>query len=646
MSDKMTNSFRSYVGLDDQDLQNTSGEDSITELNPRILAGEVVIAEAQNVLMFAPVSEQKHGKSGTLYVTNFKLSFVTTDDRAQEDSLSQQNSLLAENEVCLSNVDIVYQVFGDKKKKLIPGSNVSTNKVKGIYIICKNMRVLSFSFKFSPVGHGKMLTNALLHHAFPSRHHLLFAYDYREPYYYACRHLTSMYRDVEDWQNELENSKCSGWRISSANRNFEMSFSLPMWLIVPESLPDKQLIRAASHFQGHRPPLWVWGTSEGAALVRMAELHATTTDRTQENIMLEQVRKSHPGRRVPHVLELSREVPTPKELQTSYCKLRELCTPETIRQLWVQDSHFMSQLELTRWLHSVSLCLCKASEAATHLLKGFTVVLQESEGRDMCCVISSLCQLLLVPQYRTLVGFQALIQKEWVSLGHPFSSRLGHVLRSSSERSPELLLFLDCVWQLLQQFPIEFEFTETYLTTLWDSAHISIFETFLFDCERDRDVAAKDPQNPLILRSVWDWDEQFSEARDQELFHNPLFRRLSKSSVSPLSPRCGVSSLQLWAQCYYRWLPPLEIKRGGRVQVEIITRALAAQIQALNQGSEPVLCCPQPGVVGSFFPFGQSGFGVNTGAAAVALLGSQLTLNTSFLGGDGLDSQSLLNAPD
>jgi myotubularin-related protein 10/11/12 len=44
------------------------------------------------------------------------------------------------------------------------------------------MRVLSFSFKFSPVGHGKILTNALLHHAFPRRHQLLFAYDYNYRY--------------------------------------------------------------------------------------------------------------------------------------------------------------------------------------------------------------------------------------------------------------------------------------------------------------------------------------------------------------------------------------------------------------------------------------------------------------------------------
>jgi len=46
------------------------------------------------------------------------------------------------------------------------------------------------------------------------------------------------------------------------------------------------------------------------------------------------------------------------------------------------------------------------------------------------------------------------------------------------------------VWQLCQQYPTEFEFTETYLTTLWDAAHVSIFDTFIFNCERDRAVAA------------------------------------------------------------------------------------------------------------------------------------------------------------
>lgn len=44
----------------------------------------MLIAEAQNVLMFAQVRERKQGRSGVLCVTNFKLSFITADERTKE----------------------------------------------------------------------------------------------------------------------------------------------------------------------------------------------------------------------------------------------------------------------------------------------------------------------------------------------------------------------------------------------------------------------------------------------------------------------------------------------------------------------------------------------------------------------------------
>lgn len=223
----------------------------------------------------------------------------------------------------------------------------------------------------------------------------------------------------------------------------------------------------------------------------MAEIVSTIPDRTQENIMLENVRKSHPSKKQPNVMDLSKECPTPKEIQSSYVKLRELCTPETCRQFWLQDGKFFSSLENSKWLLYVSQVLSKSLYAAEQLKDGVTVVLQEGEGQDMCCVISSLTQLILDCHWRTINGFQSLIQKEWVSLGHQFAKRLGHVVKTEIEQSPLFLLFLDGVWQLLQQYPKAFEFTETYLTTLWDSAHISIFETFLFDCEHDRLLASK-----------------------------------------------------------------------------------------------------------------------------------------------------------
>lgn len=114
---------------------------------------------------------------------------------------------------------------------------------------------------------------------------------------------------------------------------------------------------------------------------------------------------------------------------------------------------------------------------------------------------------------------------------------------NTSEQSPLLLLFLDCVWQLLQQYPDEFEFSETFLTTLWDSAFLPIFDTFLFNSEHDRQIALRKvsqetirysssrliqmilcSQHRIILRPVWDWGEQFSD-KDLALFSNPLYKK-------------------------------------------------------------------------------------------------------------------------
>ena len=42
-------------------------------------------------------------------------------------------------------------------------------------------------------------------------------------------------------------------------------------------------------------------------------------------------------------------------------------------------------------------------------------------------MVSCLAQLLLDPQTRTRAGFERLVQREWVLLGHPFQERIGLV---------------------------------------------------------------------------------------------------------------------------------------------------------------------------------------------------------------------------
>ena len=74
------------------------------------------------------------------------------------------------------------------------------------------------------------------------------------------------------------------------------------------------------------------------------------------------------------------------------------------------------------------------------------------------------------------------VRQEWLAFGHKFHDRLGDP-ESADQRSPVFLQFLDCIWQLIEQFPTAFEFNELYLIRLWDAICARTFGTFLFDSE-------------------------------------------------------------------------------------------------------------------------------------------------------------------
>lgn len=81
-----------------------------------------------------------------------------------------------------------------------------------------------------------------------------------------------MFRNVDDWKREMSRTKCKHFRISLVNQNFIMSPSLPQTIIVPESVTDDQLNKAAEHFKNRFIPVWVYNSKKNTSLIRMAEV--------------------------------------------------------------------------------------------------------------------------------------------------------------------------------------------------------------------------------------------------------------------------------------------------------------------------------------------------------------------------------------
>ncbi|NXI64591.1 MTRAB protein, partial [Anseranas semipalmata] len=303
---------------------------------------------------------------------------------------------------------------------------------------------------------------------------------------------TLLFESLHDWEKELKRLGAAGWRVSAINERFDMAPSLPRYLWVPSGLLDHDLKRTFAHFEERRVPRLCWHHPCGSDLLRSAGFHAA----------------SEPG---------SEDVRWPR------C-WRGDAAPSSCKVEWGPWGHRGGRGQQGPPLHTL------------HRL-----VPPETSDRDLNCLVASLVQLLADPHARTLPGFQSLVQREWVAAGHPFPRRLGLRRDSPREEAPVFLLFLDCTWQLVRQFPAAFGFTEAYLLALHDSSFLPYCSTFLFSCQRQRGRGG--PQQPRSqtytpvngwwdspqgrvgsaasqLPPVWDWALRYSR-QQRARFRNP-----------------------------------------------------------------------------------------------------------------------------
>ncbi|XP_064152774.1 myotubularin-related protein 12 [Anguilla rostrata] len=535
-------SFVSYVTP--EEIKITEKEASRKEKHPDLLAGEVVFCSANPILKYTQDDLSQRGVFGTLLCTNFRISFISDEEPVEEAQLFK-NKLYEENDIPLTCVDHIYG-GNDEKKKLITGGLVKNKYPSKIIIHCKDLRVFQFSLTYAKEEEARKIFQGIVHHSLePKSLKCIFAFSYCEKTMPAPAvertYRTVMFDSAEDWTQEMKRTK-GNCRVISANENFGLSPKLPQFFIIPTAVLDEDLAK----FQGKGVPIWCWSHHSGCALFKTASLPLVQDDGLSQTYKIYTERMLNAVAQT-HLYSLKTEelldtLPTTQDIQQSYSRFKQFFLIDNTTEFWMSDVKWFSSLESSGWLDIIRLCLQKAVEVVECLEKENTnVLIMEESGSDLCCVISSLVQLMLDPHYRTLGGFQSLVQKEWVAGGHGFLDRCNHLHQKDKEsQSPVFLLFLECVWQLLQQHIPAFQFSETYLTVLSDSLYVPVFSTFLFNSPYHRATMEKpeSPQaqrGPLTCPSVWDWSLQF-ERRAQDIFTNPLYAEKPKQDKSLRKP--------------------------------------------------------------------------------------------------------------
>ncbi|XP_028450863.1 phosphatidylinositol-3,5-bisphosphate 3-phosphatase MTMR2 isoform X2 [Perca flavescens] len=509
---------------------------------PQLLPNETVQDMAQDVTYFCPFIGALRG---TVTVTNYRLFFKCMD---------REPAFV---------LDLPLGVVSRVEKI---GSASSRGDVS-YGLVCKDIRNLRFAHKQMEDTLRKSIFEVLVKFAFPVSNGLpIFAFEYGQVF---PENGWKVYDAVSEYKRQgIPNES---WRITKVNDHYEVCDTYPSTLAVPVNIPDEELKRVAAFRAKGRVPVLSWIHPESQATVTRCSqpMVGVNGKRSKEDEKyLQAIMDANAQSHKLFIFDARPSVNAAANkmkgggfesedayqnaelvfldihnihvMRESLRKLKDVVYPN------IEDSHWLSNLESTHWLEHIKLIMAGALRIADKVESGKTsVVVHCSDGWDRTAQLTSLAMLMLDGYYRTIRGFEVLLEKEWLSFGHRFQLRVGHGDKNhtDADRSPVFIQFIDCVWQLTRQFPAAFEFNEYFLVTILDHLYSCLFGTFLCNSEQQR-LKEEVPKRTV---SLWAYvNSQLEE------FTNPLYVNYSNHVLFPV---VSLRHLELWVGYYIRWNP-------------------------------------------------------------------------------------------
>ncbi|KAJ3588247.1 hypothetical protein NHX12_011841 [Muraenolepis orangiensis] len=337
------------------------------------------------------------------------------------------------------------------------------------------------------------------------------------------------------------------WKSSPVNHNYKVSDTYPAELYVPESATP-QVIVGSSKFRsrGRFPTLSYYCKDNHAAICRSSQpLSGFSARCLEDEQLLEAVLRSNPRSDFMYVVDTrpklnaiaNRAAGKGYENEDHYSNIKfQFISIENIHVMRNSQQKmldvcelrtpsmavFLEGLESSGWLKHIKAALDAGVFAVSE--EGASVLVHCSDGWD-----------------RTA---QVLIEREWVSFGHKFSHRCNHLDGDSKEVSPVMDQFLECVWQLTEQFPCAFEFNERFLVSIHHHVYACQYGNFVGNNQRERLVLGLRGKTHSLWKHLWD---------NRCDYINPLFRTDNCQSQGVLRPSTAPYCFKFWSGLYNRF---------------------------------------------------------------------------------------------
>ncbi|XP_014211423.1 myotubularin-related protein 6 [Copidosoma floridanum] len=473
----------------------------------------------------------------------------------------------------LTETHFIFTKPNGKKKIWVLNSHVaSAEKLplltsgSPLCIKCKHFFVVTFVIPKERDCHEVYLT--LIKLSSPTRTEDLYCFDFKGNNEGLIQEMGWNFFSLQD-EFQRQGVPNDEWSLSYLNVNYELCESYPKYLYVPSSCSNTVLMGSAKfRSKGRLPVLTYLHNSNKASICRCSQpLSGFNARCLKDEQMLYNLLCTNPDSKYLCVVDTRPRINAMANraagkgyenenfydnikfqffgienihvMRSSLNKLLEL-------QKSTSMSSFLSGLESSGWLKHIRAILETSWFIARNVVNGISVVVHCSDGWDRTAQVCSLAALMLDPFYRTIHGFQVLIEKDWLAFGHKFNDRCGYVTADSKELAPIFTQFIDATYQLSQQYPFMFQFNEQYLITLHDHVQSCQYGTFIGNCEKDRQFYKVSDRT----YSLWGYISQHINE-----FINPLYsnKQSKEASNQILKPKLLPQNIVLWRGLYLRF---------------------------------------------------------------------------------------------